>query len=96
MYIVFSQICMVKLTVHSYFQKINTTQFFFFNIYLEKNNSLTRILLHVSNWTRVLIGRVYLILVSNWTRVFLHASKWTRVIIHESIWTRVLNTRVQL
>jgi hypothetical protein len=73
-----------------FFKKL-TPQFFFFNIYLEKNNSLTRILLHVSIWTRVQFDTSI-----NWTRVFN-----TRVQLDTCIFIRVQmdtcnNTRVHL
>jgi hypothetical protein len=67
---------------------------------LEKNNSLTRVVIHMSNWTRLLYTRVQLdacILVAckKYTRPIGHVyiinvSNWTRVLLHVSIWTRVL------
>jgi hypothetical protein len=60
MYTVFSQIYMVN-KIRSFlifFSKNKHNTIFFFNIYLGKNNSLTRVLIHVSNWTRVLNTRV--------------------------------------
>jgi hypothetical protein len=46
-----------------FFKKNEHKTIFFFNIYLKKNNSWPRVIIHVSIWTRVVIH------VSNWTRV---------------------------
>jgi len=66
MYIVFSQICMVNKirSFFFFFFKKLTQHNFFFNIYLGKNNSLTRVKIHESNCEDGTIRHV-----SNWTRV---------------------------
>jgi hypothetical protein len=96
MYTVFSQICMVNKirSFFSFFQKINTTQFFFFNIYLGKNNSLTRVKIHVSNWTRVFNTRVHLDTSIKYTRPIVKMVQLATCLIrHVSNWTRVYSNR---
>jgi len=73
MYTVFSQICMVnkiRSIFFFFFQKINTTQFFFFNIFLGKNNSLTRVIGGTCQIvTHSQLNACMLYTCQNWTRV---------------------------
>jgi flagellar basal body P-ring protein FlgI len=99
MYTVFSQIYMVnKIKSFLIFfskNKHDTIFFFFFNIYLRKNNSLTRVLIHVSNWTLVLNTRVQFDMCIIRRVQFDTRIKYTCPIRRVYFYTRP-NTRVQL
>jgi hypothetical protein len=95
MYTVISQIYIVnKIMSFFFFFFFNEHKTFFFNIYLEINNSWPCVIIHVSNWRHVFYTRVYLdvcILYTCPIGVFIQLATLSKR--HVANWTRVYSNR---